>query len=50
MMMRTEAAKAVGGFNDDYFMYWEDVELSDKLRRSGLRVVWLPWVQVQHLG
>lgn len=50
MMMRTEAAKAVGGFNDDYFMYWEDVELSDKLRRSGLRVVWLPWVQVEHFG
>jgi len=50
MMMRTKTAQQVGGFNDDYFMYWEDVEISDKLRRAGLRIVWLPWVQVQHLG
>lgn len=50
MMMRTSSAQQVGGFNHDYFMYWEDVEISDKLRRIGLRVVWLPWVKVQHLG
>lgn len=50
MMLRTETVTSVGGFDDDYFMYWEDVELSDKLLRQGLRVVWLPWVRVEHLG
>ena len=50
MMMRTETAAEVGGFDRDYFMYWEDVEISSKLRRRGLRVVWLPWVRVEHLG
>jgi GT2 family glycosyltransferase len=50
MMMRTDAAGEVGGFDRDYFMYWEDVEISSKLRRRGLRIVWLPWVRVQHLG
>lgn len=50
MMMRTESAKSVGGFNDAYFMYWEDVELCAKLRSSGLGVVWLPWIRVEHLG
>ena len=50
MMMRTAAATEVGGFDRDYFMYWEDVEISCKLRRRGLRIVWLPWVRVEHLG
>lgn len=50
MMMRTAAANDVGGFDRDYFMYWEDVEISCKLRRRGLRIIWLPWVRVEHLG
>lgn len=50
MMMRTAEATDVGGFDRDYFMYWEDVEISCKLRRRGLRIVWLPWVRVEHLG
>lgn len=50
MMLRTEAAREVGGFDRDYFMYWEDVEISSKLRQRGLRIVWLPWVRVEHLG
>lgn len=50
MMMRTAAASDVGGFDPDYFMYWEDVEISSKLRQRGLRIVWLPWVRVEHLG
>lgn len=50
MMMRTAEALAVGGFDHDYFMYWEDVEISSKLRRHGLRIVWLPWVSVEHSG
>ena len=50
MMLRTVDAIAVGGFASDYFMYWEDVELSHKLRARGLRIVWLPWVRVEHLG
>jgi len=50
MMTRTEVVESVGGFDEDYFMYWEDVELSEKLRARGLRVVWLPWVQVEHVG
>ncbi len=50
MMMRTEVAGGVGGFDRNYFMYWEDVAISSKLRRRGLRIVWLPWVRVEHLG
>lgn len=50
VLLRADAALACGAFPDDYFMYWEDVALSYALRRAGHRVVWVPWVRVQHLG
>jgi GT2 family glycosyltransferase len=39
---------AIGGFDDDYFMYWEDADLAARLRARGLRVVWVPWTRVVH--
>ncbi|MCK5945605.1 MAG: glycosyltransferase family 2 protein [Planctomycetes bacterium] len=50
VLLRADAALAVGAFPDDYFMYWEDVALSHALRRAGHGVVWIPWVRVEHLG
>lgn len=48
VLFRTEAVQAVGGFDDRYFMYWEDVDLCARLRDRGGRIVWLPWVPVVH--
>ena len=50
MLLRTEAARSVDYFDDRYFMYWEDVDLCERLRRRGGRIVWLPWVRVEHLA
>ncbi|MCB9876035.1 MAG: glycosyltransferase family 2 protein [Planctomycetes bacterium] len=50
LLLRTRAAAEVGFFDDRYFMYWEDVDLCERLRRRGGRVVWLPWVRVEHLA
>lgn len=49
-LFRTEDVAGLGGFDDRYFMYWEDVELSRRIARLGKRIVWLPWVRVTHLG
>lgn len=49
-LFRTADLTAVGGFDDDYFMYWEDVVLCRRLAERGGRIVWLPWVAVTHLG
>lgn len=54
LLCRTSELLEVGGFAEDYFMYWEDVDLCVRLRqraeqagRPGRSVV-LPWVQVRH--
>ena len=48
VLFRTDAVVAAGGFDDAYFMYWEDVDLCERLRVRGGRIVWLPWVRVEH--
>ncbi len=48
VLFRTDALVAVGGFDDRYFMYWEDVDVCERLRARGGKIVWLPWVRVEH--
>jgi GT2 family glycosyltransferase len=48
VLFRLGAVAAVGGFDDRYFMYWEDVDLCERLRAQGGGIVWLPWVVVEH--
>jgi GT2 family glycosyltransferase len=48
VLMRTAMLAELGGFDDRYFMYWEDVDLCARLRGAGGRIVWLPWVRVVH--
>ncbi len=47
MMVRTEALKAEGGFDDRFFMYMEDADLSRRLRAHGTLML-VPQVTVTH--
>ena len=49
MLMRGDALRAVGGFDDGYFMYFEDFDLSLRLAACG-RVLYLPAVRIVHHG
>lgn len=49
MLARTAALQAVGGFNDDYFLYFEDFDLSIRLGSQG-RLVFNPEVRIVHHG
>lgn len=49
MVLPRAAWEAVGGFDEGYFMYCEDVDLCLRLRLAGLALVRAP-VQVQHVG
>lgn len=51
MLLRREAAERIGGFDESYFMYVEDVDICWRLREAGYRVVFHPGFQlVHHIG
>ncbi|WP_091065286.1 glycosyltransferase family 2 protein [Klenkia brasiliensis] len=45
-----EAFRAVGGFDPGYFMYFEDVDLGERLGRAGYLNVYAPSAVVVHEG
>jgi GT2 family glycosyltransferase len=47
-VLRTMAVRAVGGFPADWFMYYEDTDLSWRLRLAGWRIVYTPDAVVWH--
>jgi GT2 family glycosyltransferase len=50
-LARREALAAVGGFDESFFLYEEDVDLCVRLRQLGWRVLFSPAaVVVHHLG
>ncbi|MCB1689869.1 MAG: glycosyltransferase family 2 protein [Halioglobus sp.] len=49
MLMPTAALRAVHGFNEDFFLYFEDFDLSLRLARQG-RLVFEPGVRIVHHG
>ncbi|NEM91338.1 glycosyltransferase [Galbitalea soli] len=50
MLVRPEAFRAVGGFDDSYFMYFEDVDLAWRLAARGWRAVYVPRAHILHSG
>ncbi|MDB5944749.1 MAG: hypothetical protein JWQ13_4315 [Ramlibacter sp.] len=48
VLLRTSAARQVGGFEPRIFMYGEDVELSWRLRCAGYRLRYIPRCAVVH--
>jgi N-acetylglucosaminyl-diphospho-decaprenol L-rhamnosyltransferase len=50
LLLRRAAFEAIGGFDPRYFMYFEDVDLGDRLGRAGWLNVYVPSAEVTHLG
>ena len=50
LVLRREAFDAVGGFDPAYFMYFEDLDLCERICRSGWQVVYVPTAVVVHEG
>ncbi len=49
MFLRTQDAKAQGAFDETFFVYFEDFDLSITMRRVG-RVVYAPSINIIHHG
>ncbi|MBV9092068.1 MAG: glycosyltransferase family 2 protein [Mycobacteriaceae bacterium] len=48
LLLRRAAFDDVGGFDERYFMYMEDVDLGDRLGKAGWQNVYVPSAEVLH--
>ena len=48
LLVRRSAFDAIGGFDERYFMYMEDVDLGDRLARAGWLNVYVPGSEILH--
>jgi GT2 family glycosyltransferase len=48
MLVRRDAFEAVGGFDERFFLYMEDVDLCRRFRAAGYRVAYEPGAIVRH--
>lgn len=50
VLVRRSAFEQIGGFDEGYFMYFEDVDLGYRLGRNGYRNVYEPAASAVHIG
>lgn len=48
LLVRWEAFDRVGGFDERYFMYMEDVDLGDRFGRAGYANIFVPSAEITH--
>ncbi len=48
LLVRMEAFREVGGFDDSYFMFFEDTQLGEQLKAAGWQSVYLPLAKIYH--
>lgn len=51
MMIRREVLEEIGGWNEDYWLYGEDVDLCWNIKQAGYKIFYLPmWTAVHYKG
>jgi len=48
MLFNADAYREVGGFDEAFFLYYEDVDICRRLHRAGKRVIYDPRAEVMH--
>ncbi len=49
MMIKKEIFNCVGGFDENFFLYYEDADLCKRIRNSGYNIYYYPFVSIIHL-
>lgn len=50
LMIRSEVFESIGGFDEAYFMYFEDADLCRRVRKKGWDVLYNPAATIMHYG
>lgn len=50
VLYRTKELKEIGGFDEQFFCYVEDIDLGFRLRLSGYKALYVPGAVVRHVG
>ncbi|MCX6765403.1 MAG: glycosyltransferase family 2 protein [Candidatus Moranbacteria bacterium] len=50
MFIRREVFEKLGGFDEKFFMYFEDIDLCKKVRIAGYKVLYYPNFAIKHFG
>ena len=50
LLLDREVFRAISGFDEDFFMFFEDVDLGNRIKQAGYRNVYVPTAQVSHSG
>lgn len=50
LLLSREAFDSVKGFDEGYFMFFEDVDICFRLKKKGWRSVYVPTTRVRHIG
>ncbi|WP_349921782.1 glycosyltransferase family 2 protein [Aeromonas veronii] len=50
LMTKAEIIQQIGGFDEDFFLYWDDIDWCVRVKDAGWRVVAQPRLQALHKG
>ncbi len=48
MMIRREVYESVGGLDEDFFMYGEDIDWCYRIKKAGWKIYYVPFTQIIH--
>lgn len=49
LMIKKDTFERLNGFDERYFLYYEDIDLCKRVREMGLKVVYYPQAQLKHV-
>lgn len=49
LMVKRDILNRIGGFNPEFFMYYEEIELCDRISNYGYQIKNIPVAKIQHL-
>lgn len=49
MFVRKKVLDNIGGFDEDFFLYGEDVDVCYRIKEAGWKIMWLPQCQATHM-